>query len=156
MRAIKVVVVALLALAATDPAARAQGSLPISLFERYIEALRLQTGIPGLSAAIVQNGRVVWDAGFGYRDVEALDRATADTPYPVLDVTQALSSTVVLQECLEQRYLQLTDRVARWNPEFQENGTTIAQLKNWNKLRTTNLQVGTRLLIQSPRVLSTQ
>jgi membrane-bound lytic murein transglycosylase D len=33
----------------------------------------------------------------------------------------------------------------------RKTGTTIAQLKNWNKLRTTNLQVGTRLLLQSPR-----
>ena len=32
----------------------------------------------------------------------------------------------------------------------RKTGTTIAQLKNWNKLRTTNLKVGTRLLIQSP------
>jgi membrane-bound lytic murein transglycosylase D len=31
--------------------------------------------------------------------------------------------------------------------------TTIDQLKNWNKLRTTNLKVGTRLLIQSPQRL---
>jgi hypothetical protein len=29
-------------------------------------------------------------------------------------------------------------------------------LKNWNKLRTTNLKVGTQLLIQSPRAVSTQ
>ena len=128
MRTIKILVVALAALGAIGPSAQAQGNLPISLFERYVEALRLHSGIPGLSAAIVQNGRVVWDNGFGYQNVEALERATADTPYPVLDVTQALSSTVVLQECLEQRYLQLTDRVARWNPEFQETSTTIAQL----------------------------
>ena len=128
MRTIKVVVVALLALAATGPAARAQGSLPISLFERYLEALRLQTGIPGLSVAMVQNGRVVWDAGFGFKDVESLERAAADTPYPVFDLTQTLSSTAVLQECLDHRYLQLTDRVYRWNPEFPDSSTTIAQL----------------------------
>ena len=128
MRTIKTLLVALAALGAIGPSARAQGSLPISLFERYVEALRLQSGIPGLSAAIVQNGRVVWDNGFGYKNVETLERATADTPYPVLDVTQALSSTVVLEECLEQRYLQLTDRVARWNPEFADNSTTIAEL----------------------------
>jgi membrane-bound lytic murein transglycosylase D len=38
----------------------------------------------------------------------------------------------------------------------RKTGTTIAQLKNWNKLRTTNLKVGTRLLIQSPRAANTQ
>ena len=128
MRTIKILGVALAALGAIGPSAQAQGSLPVSLFERYVEALRVQSGIPGLSAAIVQNGRVVWDNGFGFQNVETLERATAETPYPVLDVTQALSSTVVLQECLEQRYLQLTDRVARWNPDFQDTSTTIAQL----------------------------
>jgi membrane-bound lytic murein transglycosylase D len=33
----------------------------------------------------------------------------------------------------------------------QRFGKTVAQLKAWNKLRTTNLQVGTRLLLQQPR-----
>lgn len=31
-------------------------------------------------------------------------------------------------------------------------GTTIAQLKNWNKLKTTSLKIGTRLVVQSPRL----
>lgn len=38
----------------------------------------------------------------------------------------------------------------------RKTGTTIAQLKAWNKLRSTNLKIGTRLLIQSPRAVSTQ
>ena len=33
----------------------------------------------------------------------------------------------------------------------RKTGTTIAQLKNWNKLTSTTLKIGTRLLIQSPR-----
>ena len=128
MRTIKTLLVALAALTAIGPAASAQGSLPVSLFERYLEALRQQSGIPGLSAAIVQDGRVVWDGGFGYQDVEALIRSSSDTPYPVADLTQTLSSTVVLQECFDHRYLELTDRVSRWNPEFQDHNTTVAQL----------------------------
>ena len=38
----------------------------------------------------------------------------------------------------------------------RKTGTTITQLKNWNKLRTTNLKIGTQLLIQSPRAVNTQ
>ena len=38
----------------------------------------------------------------------------------------------------------------------RKTGTTITQLKNWNKLRTTNLRVGTQLLVQSPKAVSTQ
>jgi len=33
----------------------------------------------------------------------------------------------------------------------RKTGTTIAQLTDWNKLTTTTLKIGTRLLIQSPR-----
>lgn len=129
MRTLKVVLVALLALGALGVSTEAQqSSLPISLFERYVEALRLQAGIPGMSAAILQNGRVVWDNGFGYQDVDALLRATADTPYPILDLTQTLSSTAVLQQCLDLRYLKLTDSVRRWDPQFPDDTTTVGQL----------------------------
>jgi membrane-bound lytic murein transglycosylase D len=38
----------------------------------------------------------------------------------------------------------------------RKTGTTITQLKNWNKLRTTHLRVGTQLLVQSPKAVSTQ
>lgn len=135
MRTLKVLAVALVALVAVVPRTGAQGvprlserSLPISLFERYLESLRQRAGIPGLSAAIVQNGQRAWDAGFGYQDVQNLVRATADTPYPILDLSQTLASTVLLQQCVELRALNLADRVRRWNPQFTEDATTLAQL----------------------------
>jgi CubicO group peptidase (beta-lactamase class C family) len=70
-------------------------------FERYLEALRKQAGIPGLSAAIAQDGQIVWEAGFGYQDVDASVPATPDTPYYVADLTGMLSATLVLA-CVEQ------------------------------------------------------
>ena len=38
----------------------------------------------------------------------------------------------------------------------RRTGTTVAQLKSWNKLRGSNLKIGTRLVIQSPRTANTQ
>lgn len=135
MRALKVLCVALVALAVLVPHSRAQGlppldgrSLPISLFERFLESLRQQAGIPGLSVAIVQNGDIVWDSAFGFQDVEALSRATADTPYPILDMSQALASTALLHRCYEQRDLDLINRVRTWYSQFPEDSTTVAQL----------------------------
>jgi len=128
VRTFKALPVALLALGALGPSTEAQSSLPISLFERYVEALRLQAGIPGISAAILQNGRIIWDRGFGFQDVEGLVAATADTPYPILDLTQTLSSTVLLQQCLDLSYLELTDRARRWDPQYADDSTTVAQL----------------------------
>jgi len=129
VRPLKTLFVALCALALFVSHSRAQTqSLPVLLFERYLESLRQQAAIPGLSAVILQNGRVVWANGFGYRDLETLERATPDTPYPLLDLTQTLSSTVLLRRCLELSYLELSDRVRRWNPQFADDSTTIGQL----------------------------
>jgi CubicO group peptidase (beta-lactamase class C family) len=129
VRTLKILIVPLLPLALMATHVRAQSqSLPVALFERYLESLRQQAGIPGLSVAIVRNGQLEWDSGFGYQDVEAFVRATGDTPYPLLDLTQTLSSTVLLQQCMEQRYLDLSDRVRRWNSQFAEDNTTVAQL----------------------------
>ena len=128
MRTVKTALVALLALAALGPSIEAQSSLPISLFERYVESLRQQTGIPGMSGAIVQDGRIVWDKGFGYQDVAASIAATATTPYPVSDLSQTFASTLLLQLCHDSGRLELTDRVRRWISQYSEDSTTVAQL----------------------------
>ena len=87
---------------------QAQAPLVTSPFESYLELLRQQAGIPGMSAAIVQNGEIVWERGLGWQNVEARIRATPDTPYPIADITGTLAGTLVL-ECAEQRRV-LIDR----------------------------------------------
>ncbi len=114
------------------PHTRAQEpfSLPISLFERYLDSLRQQAGIPGLSGALLQGGKLVWDGGLGYQDTEGLVRATADTPYPLLDASQAIASTILLEQCVEQRALDLSDSVRRWNSSFTDSGTVHQLLQH--------------------------
>jgi len=128
VRTSKIVAVGLLAFLSLGLHAAAQ-SLPASLFERYIDALRLQTGIPGISAVIVEDGRIVWDHGFGYRDLETLTPARSDTPYPILDISQTLSSTVLLHQCLDLGgRLDVSDKVRRWYPDYPDDTTTVGQL----------------------------
>jgi CubicO group peptidase (beta-lactamase class C family) len=123
---------ALLALVVCVQGSYAQGpslsSLPISLFERYLDGLRQQAGIPGLSGALVQGGKVVWERGFGVRQVDGLQPALADTPYPLLDLSQTISSTLLLQQCVEYRYLEVSDRVRRWVSRYPEGETTVGNL----------------------------
>ena len=75
----RIALAALLVSLAVAPHAFAQQELTFSLFERYIDALRVQANIPGLSAAIVQNERVMWTAAFGYADIEHAITARPDT-----------------------------------------------------------------------------
>ena len=103
-------------------------SLTFSLLERYLDSLRQQSGIPGMSAAVVQKGRVVWEKGFGLSDVEHSIQARPDTPYNVADLTEALSSTLMLEQCVETGHLDLDDRLQEWIPSFSESGTTIRSI----------------------------
>jgi CubicO group peptidase (beta-lactamase class C family) len=89
-------------------------NLAYSVFERYIESLRVQASIPGLSAVIVQDGRIVWERGFGLRDLERSLPALPDTPYAIADLTQTFASVLILQ-CAERGTLRLDDRLSDWS-----------------------------------------
>ena len=92
--------------------------------ERYLEPLREQAGIPGMSAALVQNGEIIWEAGFGYQDVGARIGATPDTPYLVADLSQTLAAILVLQ-CVEQRHMYLDEPVTRYGMSLPEPAATL-------------------------------
>jgi CubicO group peptidase (beta-lactamase class C family) len=93
-------------------------------FERYLESLRQQAGIPGVSAAIVQNRRIVWEGGFGFQDVDGRILATPDTPYPVADLTATFAATLLML-CVEQGTVHLDDPIRQWTPLAAEPGARV-------------------------------
>lgn len=111
VRFIRIALSAIFVSLAVAPYASAQQDLTFSLFERYLDALRVQANIPGLSAAILQNQRIVWDAGLGLSDVEHSIHATASTPYHISGLTETLSSALLLEQCVETGHLALDDRI---------------------------------------------
>jgi CubicO group peptidase (beta-lactamase class C family) len=96
-------------------------------FAAYLEALRRQAGIPGMSAAIVQDGVIVWEAGFGQQDLEQGRPATPDTPYYVGDLTQTFTATLVLQ-CAEEGAVTLDTAVPVEQPDAAPITATVRQL----------------------------
>lgn len=107
-----------------EPRAALLASPPI---EHYLEALRLQAGIPGLSAAVVQDGELVWERGFGFQNVESRIRATADTPYYVGGLSQTVAAVLLLQ-CVEHRRLELDQPVREYGLSLPEEGATLRQV----------------------------
>jgi CubicO group peptidase (beta-lactamase class C family) len=103
-------------------------TLTFTLFERYLESLREQAGIPGLSAAIVQDGSEVWNRGLGRQDVEGNVPTSPDTPYYIGDVSQTMGAALALRKCLEEKTLELSDRVTRWVPNYPDTNATVANL----------------------------
>lgn len=125
----KPLLVVAVSLAVIGPAVPASAqTLTYSLFERYLDPLRQQWNIPGLSAAIVRGETIVWDRGFGLKDVEASAPATTDTPYPIGDLAQVLGSAVLLKTCVDDGYLEIRDRVERWVPDYPDPLTTVEDL----------------------------
>jgi CubicO group peptidase (beta-lactamase class C family) len=117
-------VVSLAAPAAQQGAA--SSPLAVSPFEAYLELLRQQAGIPGLSAAILQNGEIVWERGFGFQNLETRLRATPDTPYPIGDLSEIVASTLVLQ-CAEERRLSIDEPAERYGASLDQ-AITVRQL----------------------------
>jgi CubicO group peptidase (beta-lactamase class C family) len=105
----------------------AQG-LASSLFERYLESLREQAGIPGMSALVLQDGVVVWERGFGRADIDRGIRAEPDTPYLIGSLSQIFGATLFLKTCIDEGSGSLNDPVSRWVSGFAEPTTTVAQL----------------------------
>ncbi len=68
---------------------------PYQVFERYLEPLAQQIGMPGMSALIVRNNRIEWHRGYGFSDVESRTPADIDTPYAIGGVTQAVTAVLI-------------------------------------------------------------
>ena len=103
------------------PVGQAQ-DFPYALFERYIEPLRLQSGIPGLSAAVVRDGKIEWERGFGLADIDRLIAAAPDTPYPIGGLTEAMTG-VLIGICADRHTLEVDEPIRRYAPTFPADAT---------------------------------
>lgn len=108
------------------PSGSAQ-EFPYQIFERYLEPLAQQIGMPGLSALILRNGRIEWEKGYGYQDVENRIPATPDTPYAVGGVTQAMTG-VLAGICIDRHQLDVDDSIRRWAPGFPVANASVRQV----------------------------
>lgn len=121
---------ALLALATTitsaqQPVFTPYGILPV--LDAYLEALRQQAGIPGMSAAIVREGVVLWERGYGFQNVTTRERATPMTPYLVGDASGTLAAILLLQ-CVEHRRLALDVPLGNYGIDIPEKTATLRDL----------------------------
>jgi CubicO group peptidase (beta-lactamase class C family) len=96
----------------------------IDTFERYLAALVREAGIPGLSAAVLVDGSVIWERGFGYADLERKIPARPDTPYPIASLTKTFTATLALR-CLERGTLDLDEPIRRYSSLVPETAATV-------------------------------
>lgn len=102
------------------PAGRgAAQDFPYHVFERYVEPLAQQIGMPGLSAVIIRNNRPEWRRGYGYADAEGRIPVTTDTPFAIGGVTQAISA-VLVGICVDRHQLRVDQGIREFVPTFPQ------------------------------------
>jgi CubicO group peptidase (beta-lactamase class C family) len=112
--------------------------LVYGLFGDYVDALRVQAGIPGLTATIVGGQDVIWEHPSGQQNVERSIPARADTPYEFDGITQVFMASVVLR-CVEDGHVSLDDRLGQYNPTNPDANATIRQILTHTSGSPTNL-----------------
>ena len=105
----------------------AQEEFPFEIFGRYLEPLAQQIGMPGVSAAILQDGIVVRRYNYGFADVDRKIRMTSDTPVPIGGITQAMTG-VLMGVCIDRFRFQIDDDIRTVVPTFPFEKTSIRQV----------------------------
>lgn len=126
MRRLILFIVAFAALLIFRAPARAE-DLVLDRFGAYLDALRTQAGIPGLSAAVIGSQAIVWERAFGRQDIERAIATRTDTPFHLDGVTQVLTASLVLR-CVEDGYLSLDDRLSQFSSDGSEANATLREI----------------------------
>jgi CubicO group peptidase (beta-lactamase class C family) len=98
----------------------------LAAFEVELEAVRQELKIPGMSAAVVKDGQLVWARGFGYADVENQVPATPDTPYHLASVTKIFAAVIIMQ-LVQEGKLSLDDPVSRYGVNLPEGDKVLVR-----------------------------
>ena len=78
--------------------------------DSYIQREMERRQIPGLSLAVLKQGKVLKAKGYGLADIELNVPATPDTVYQLASITKSFTATAVMQ-LVEDGKLALTDRI---------------------------------------------
>ncbi len=93
----------------------------------FIEKALKQTGVPGAAVAVVSNGEVVFEEGYGVRDVTTEEPVDAGTVFQIASLSKPLSSSIVAKAITEDAELSWEDPVVEYLPDFALNDPYVTE-----------------------------
>jgi CubicO group peptidase (beta-lactamase class C family) len=97
--------------------------------ETYIFAKMEEEHISGVSIGISENGKTIYQKGFGYRDIDLRLPVTPETIFGIASVTKSFTAKAILD--LEERgLLSVKDPVIQYLPDLKING--VRDMKSIN------------------------
>ncbi|MDY0981635.1 serine hydrolase [Stenotrophomonas sp. CFBP8994] len=107
-----------LVLLACAPLASAAVPAELQRLDATVERVRSQFDIPGIAVAVVKDGKVVFERGYGVRELGKPAPVEADTLFAIASNTKAFTATS-LNLLAEQGKLKMDDRVIDHLPSFR-------------------------------------
>ena len=93
-------------------------------FRDFLDSLRVQAGIPGLSVAVVGTTDILWENTFGQQDLELAIPTRTDTPFHLDGLTQVVTAALVLR-CVDEGRLSLDDRIGQFTPDSPDADASL-------------------------------
>ena len=84
--------------------------------EKHIPRIMKESNIPGLSAAIIRNGKLVWNKAFGVQDNGSKDPVDVDTVFEAASVSKTAFAYTVMKLC-EKGTLGLDEPLTNYLPK---------------------------------------
>jgi CubicO group peptidase (beta-lactamase class C family) len=92
-------------------------------FDGIVQQALTEFQIPGVSVAVVQNGKVIYAKGFGYRDVDKKSPVTADTLFAIGSISKSFTSLIFATQSDEGK-VDWDKPVRTYLPTFQTDDPT--------------------------------
>lgn len=113
-----------------NPPVLQRGARPHSLAER----MRLYE-VPGISVAVIHDGKLAWTRGWGFRDTASCAPVTPDTAFQAASISKVATAMIALR-LVEQGKLALDQDINRFlrswqlppDPKLAPQGVTLRQL----------------------------
>jgi CubicO group peptidase (beta-lactamase class C family) len=95
--------------------------------DAMLAAQREALVLPGMSAALMVRGEVVWTGARGWADVEARTAMTPDTPFNIASLTKPMTA-VMLMQLVERGELSLETPMQQFDPAYTDVRVTVGHV----------------------------
>ncbi len=97
--------------------------------ESFILQKMIETKLPGLSMALLENNKVIHSRNFGFREVQMRLSPTSETLYGLGSITKVFTAVGIMQLC-DQGLLSIDDPVGKYFDLFPSDGSKAVCIKH--------------------------
>jgi len=92
-----------------------------------LETQARELALPGVSAALMTRGELVWTGTRGWANIEARTPVTPETPFNIASLTKPMTA-VMLMQLVERGQLSLSTPMQRYDPSYTDARVTVGHV----------------------------